>query len=41
MKVVRYCLSAACFAGIFCIALAAQTQSRRPALHESHLLNRS
>ena len=30
MKVVRHCLSAACFAGIFCIALAAQTSSRRP-----------
>ena len=31
MKVVRYCLSAACCAAIFCNALAAQTQSLRPA----------
>ena len=31
MKVVRYSLSVACFAAIFCNALAAQTQSRRPA----------
>jgi pimeloyl-ACP methyl ester carboxylesterase len=29
MRVVRYCLFAACFASVFCIALAAQTPSRR------------
>ena len=30
MKVVRYCLYVACLVSIFCVALAAQTSSRRP-----------